>query len=68
MHQERSEAQEQGPRDKRSGQAELPAQMLLLFRQPICCDGNEYNVIHAQHNFQKNKRDKADPRFSCEKY
>ena len=48
---------------KRAGQAQLAADVLLLLGQAVGGDGDEHQVVHAQHDLQEDEGDQADPRL-----
>ena len=61
MYEIAREAEEDATGKHRAGKAELAADMLLLLRQAIRGDRDEHDVVHTEHDLQKNERHEADP-------
>ena len=61
VHEERCEAQKQDAHDQGTGQAELTADVLLVLGQAVRRDRYEHQVVHAEHDFQEDEADQADP-------
>ena len=61
MHEERREAQEDDAHGERARQAELSADVLLVLGQAVRGDRDEHQVVHAEHDFQEDEADQADP-------
>ena len=68
MNEIRRHAQEQDAHDHGAGKAELAADMALLGREALRRDGDEHNVVHPEHDFQKHQGHERDPGFSRCKY
>ena len=63
MYQIACKAQEDAARYHSAQQTELTTDMLVLGRQAVGGDGDEHDVVHAQHHLQKHQRQQADPSF-----
>ena len=61
MYEIAREAEEDAAGKHRAGKAKLAPDMLLLLRQAIRGDRDEHDVVHTEHNLQKNERHEADP-------
>ena len=61
MYEIAREAEEDAAGKHRAGKAELAADMLLLLRQAIRGDRDEHDVVHTEHDLQKNERHEANP-------
>ena len=53
--------QKNQPRDHREQQSLLPRRRALLRRQLAREDGNEDDVVHAEHDLQRHEREQSDP-------
>ena len=63
VHEIACEAKEDATGEHRASEAELAADVLLLLRQAIRGDRDEHDVVHTEHDLQKDKRHEADPRL-----
>ena len=63
VHQIRGKAQEQDAHDQGASQAQLAADVLLIGGQAVGGDGDEHQIVHAQHDLQEDEGQQADPRL-----
>ena len=68
MYQKRGKAEKEDAHEQSAKQAKPPTNMLLFWRQAVCGDCDEYQVVDTKHNLQENQGNEANLCFSSRKY